>query len=187
MRKLLRVPTQVAFAALVLSLAIPSIAVAYNNMDNVCWWYNPRGDYLRIYWKYGPSIAVGGEWYWAFAGADDRWTNTPTKVILSHSSSANNTADVYWEEDNKGGKALIYCQWWPPFNMDRFDAKGNLRYSPDPNGETTWKGRVALHEFGHGLGMGHSTDPAAIMYKYALNVDYPGADDIAGLQAMYPW
>ncbi len=45
---------------------------------------------------------------------------------------------------------------------------------------------VALHEFGHALGLGHSNDPNSVMYAF-----YGGqrrtltADDIAGIQAIY--
>jgi hypothetical protein len=45
---------------------------------------------------------------------------------------------------------------------------------------------VLLHEFGHALGLGHSTDPASVMYPF-----YSGArrslhaDDIAGIQFIY--
>jgi Matrixin len=47
---------------------------------------------------------------------------------------------------------------------------------------------VALHEMGHSLGLGHSDDTDAVMYKWIWpNTVYPGlhADDIAGIQSIY--
>ncbi len=44
---------------------------------------------------------------------------------------------------------------------------------------------VALHEAGHALGLGHSDDPAAIMYPYYRLGAQIMADDIAGIQAIY--
>ncbi len=45
---------------------------------------------------------------------------------------------------------------------------------------------VALHEIGHSLGLGHSTDYYAAMYPYYTGV-LPGldSDDIAGIQSVY--
>ena len=44
---------------------------------------------------------------------------------------------------------------------------------------------VALHEAGHALGLGHSDDPAAVMYPYYSQHTGLTADDIAGIQALY--
>jgi hypothetical protein len=49
---------------------------------------------------------------------------------------------------------------------------------------------VLTHEFGHALGLDHSTDPAATMYPtYSLcsqEMRSLGTDDIAGVEALYP-
>ncbi len=45
--------------------------------------------------------------------------------------------------------------------------------------------RVAIHEFGHVLGLGHSSRSGAIMQPYISNQDRLGADDIAGAQRLY--
>jgi hypothetical protein len=45
---------------------------------------------------------------------------------------------------------------------------------------------VALHEFGHALGLGHSTDFNAVMYPYYSSpVTGLGTDDVAGIQSVY--
>lgn len=53
-------------------------------------------------------------------------------------------------------------------------------------GYTTDLYQVALHEIGHALGLGHTTDPNAIMYPMSgpNNPDLD-ATDVAGMQALY--
>jgi hypothetical protein len=44
---------------------------------------------------------------------------------------------------------------------------------------------VALHELGHALGLGHSDDPAAVMYPYYRMVSQLSPTDIAAVQTLY--
>jgi hypothetical protein len=50
---------------------------------------------------------------------------------------------------------------------------------------------IAAHEFGHALGLGHSTASTATMYPSAGSCDSGlrqlDGDDIAGVRALYPW
>jgi hypothetical protein len=45
---------------------------------------------------------------------------------------------------------------------------------------------VALHETGHALGLGHSDNPADVMYPYYRMVSGLSPDDIAAIQQQYP-
>ncbi len=44
---------------------------------------------------------------------------------------------------------------------------------------------VALHEFGHALGLGHSDDPSDVMYPYYKMVSTLNSGDIAAVQTLY--
>jgi hypothetical protein len=60
--------------------------------------------------------------------------------------------------------------------------RGNLRNSKNPGYDIR---RVAIHEFGHALGLGHSKTKGAIMLPIISNQDKLGTDDINGAQKIY--
>ncbi len=69
-----------------------------------------------------------------------------------------------------------------PSEMPLAPVSGNLTYQ----GTATDLYQVILHEFGHSLGMGHDTDPTAVMYPIASasNQDL-SQSDIDGIHALY--
>jgi len=46
--------------------------------------------------------------------------------------------------------------------------------------------RVAVHELGHCMGLGHEDSVTAIMHSFADDLEFPTADDIAGVNFLYP-
>ena len=46
--------------------------------------------------------------------------------------------------------------------------------------------RIALHELGHCMGLSHEDSVPAIMNSQAGDIEYPTADDIAGVNFLYP-
>lgn len=183
---LLRRVAQVGLVLTLLSEALVSPTVAYNNYDSECWWWNPSGQYLYVYWKWGPNIDTHGGWAIDFSAAATSWSNAGTKVRMVYSSSAVDTADTYYAVESKPGYTHYWCNWWN-YTMADAHAYGNLYVYPN-SGTSDYRKATASHEQGHTLGLGHSSDSYSVMYKFQnLGFYLPTYDDVAGLNTMYPW
>ena len=101
-----------------------------------------------------------------------------------------NEQDCKYDFDGEGG--TLAHAYYPQDGRVHFD--NDERYSE--NGGTTgwwWSEKeyqslnyVALHEFGHTLGLGHSDNDDAVMWPYARTGN-PSlhSDDISGIQSLY--
>ncbi len=81
---------------------------------------------------------------------------------------------------------------WYSTSVDEFDMaidNRNFTWSvtcTDVSGQFDLQ-TVYLHELGHALGLGHSSDPQAVMYAYYLGARCAlSQDDIDGVSALYP-
>lgn len=106
-------------------------------------------------------------------------------VLFRNESNGNTIAYTYswWDASNRllDSDIIIYDQTYTFYAFD-----GTCNPSP---GNAVYLHDLAAHEFGHMLGLSHSSEPAATMYAgYATcsttqrSLD---ADDIAGIQSLY--
>jgi hypothetical protein len=106
---------------------------------------------------------------------------------------------VLFRNESNGGSIAYTYSWWdasnrlidsdmiiydPGYTYFAFDGTCNSN-----NGYGVYLHDLSTHEFGHMLGLSHSTDPAATMYAgyAACSTAYRSleSDDIAGIQALY--
>jgi hypothetical protein len=87
--------------------------------------------------------------------------------------------------DGPGG-VLAHTFYPAPINGE--PVAGDMHFDADENwhaGAIVDLFSVALHETGHALGLGHSSNPGAVMYPYYRMQTGLTSDDIAGIQALY--
>ncbi|MCK6576525.1 MAG: matrixin family metalloprotease [Anaerolineae bacterium] len=99
-------------------------------------------------------------------------------------------ADIVIQFTNIDGSSQVLGQACPPSSpcagSVEFDVDENWTlYEPQAYDSISLLG-VATHEFGHVVGLLHSSDPSALMYpQYSPYNLQPSGDDIAGVQRLY--
>lgn len=136
------------------------------------------------------------------AGADAWHLQTAASISFAYtgrSSTTTNTFDgtnVVMFRNASSGSAIATTYWWSSgssiVDADMVFWDGAFRFF---TGSTGCSGGfyiedIAAHEFGHVLGLGHSTSLVATMYPSVSSCDMRNrtldADDIAGVTALYP-
>jgi hypothetical protein len=120
----------------------------------------------------------------AFAGRSTLTTTTYDAlnlVVFRNASSGSAIATTYWWSNGSGivDADIVFWDAGFQFFSGSTGCSGGF-YIED----------IAAHEFGHALGLGHSTSTNATMYPTVASCDKGNrtldADDIAGVVALYP-
>jgi hypothetical protein len=105
------------------------------------------------------------------------------------------TNNVFFRNDSSGAIAEAYWWWDGTGKLVDADIVYHQNYkfygsSSACNGDGYYIDSVGVHEFGHALGLNHSSVGSATMYPTANACDTSfmtlDADDISGLQSLYP-
>ena len=191
--------------SLVLLAAAGVVAQSYW-LNGVAW---PSGTVpIQIELGASPALIDGcADWSCSAAGAISRWNLFMGRVQLKAverstqiKGELNGRNDMFFATDMYGKAfgqdTLALTTWW--FRDDKLmeaDIGFNQAKKWDSYRGTTRPGavydlrRVALHELGHVLGLGHPNDHGqtvvAMMNGTIGNLDSLTVDDIAGIQAIY--
>jgi hypothetical protein len=111
-------------------------------------------------------------------------------------TNANDGVNVVMFRNASSGSAIATTYWWSNggsiIDADMVFWDGAFQFFTGSTGCTGgfYIEDIAAHEFGHVLGLGHSTSTAATMYPSVAPCDMRNrtldADDIAGVTALYP-
>jgi matrixin/IPT/TIG domain-containing protein len=130
------------------------------------------------------SVNGNANFTWNYAGTTDVATidsNDHVNAIYAYNADGGQTlAETFCASTNAG---LIVS-----IDMRFYEVSRTWSSSTPASNEFDMQG-VACHEFGHALGLGHSSDPTATMYPStsagATNLRTIAADDVAGIQSIY--
>ena len=134
----------------------------------------------------------------------DLSSNVVTRAISDALNQWKSASPIGFNQVSTGGDIRISWQVGDHGDGYPFDGPSNVlahAFYPTHGGlhfddDETWTDNnppsgvdlvtVAIHELGHSLGLGHSSDTNAVMYAYYTGIRRNlNADDIAGIQAIY--
>jgi hypothetical protein len=149
-----------------------------------CTWPHTTGQSVYLWYQWGGQIDAaapdGISWRQAFVTGANNWTYSATLVYVQ-AGGANYTFDTYSAPNGTYGTTNTVWNTQTA-TCTYVQSSGNRGHQM-----TQYEaGDTAGHEIGHGLTLGESLDASALMYSAYNGVMYPQADDINGVNAMYP-
>ena len=160
--------------------------------SSVAYYVNPQSKYLS------PDLAIN-----AIRMAADAWNAAGANIRLVYSGTTsgasltmNNKNELFFRDDENGSFAAETYSWWDANNRYKdsdivFYEASYKYFSMSGCSQGVYLENVAPHEFGHMLGLKHTTVAGATMEatfktwcdRGWLTLD---DDDISGIRSMYP-
>jgi hypothetical protein len=138
------------------------------------------------------AVRAGAE-TWAVQASAFRFLNAGSS---SQTTNTNDGINLVVFRNGSSGSAIATTYWWHDgsriLDADIVFWDGAFRFFAGSSGCSGgfYIEDIAAHEFGHALGLGHSTSPTATMHPWAFTCDSSirslDSDDISGVRALYP-
>ena len=140
-----------------------------------------------------PALAVGADAWSTQTRASFRFQYAGTSTVTTNT---NDGINVVMFRNASSGSAIATTYWWSSgshiIDADIVFWDGGFQFFTGSTGCSNgfYIEYIAAHEFGHALGLGHSTVASATMYP-SVSTCATGnrtldPDDIAGVEALYP-